>query len=215
MKSPALFGAACAAVIFCTSIGHAAEEPAAAPAAAEPAAPAPEAAPAKPDEPASASADAASSFDTWLAQPNSNPPPPREDVEKYLGDLQKRQDDLGKILDFLVGKKRLKKEAAAKNFAAVALPVDLTMEKWDELNQKHQAGTLADADFTTGAATFASKLRALNLAEETLAHQCAQLMLQAADDDAEPVRRPRPKKPAATPAPAPAVATPVPGKPKR
>lgn len=165
--------------------------PAASPAPAQPAAaPAPaDAAPA----PVAPAPDAESPFEAWLTHPASAAVPPREDVEKYLGNLQKRQQDLEKILSFLVDKKRLKKEAAMKEGAGSAVPADLTMEHWDELAQLRKDGSLSLEAYSAGLAAIAGKLRTLNWAQETLSHKCAQMMLHQIEET--PVRRARPASP--------------------
>ncbi|HEY2342800.1 MAG TPA: hypothetical protein VGH90_07215 [Chthoniobacteraceae bacterium] len=176
----------------------------------EPAAPAPAAAP----EPAPAPAE--SGFDDWLSHPASAPVPPREEVEKYLGNLQQRQQDLTKVLDFVVSRKRMRKDQASRETAAVTVPPDITMEHWDELEKTHKAGNLSDKDYGAAVASFAARFREIDLAQEALSHKCAQLMAHPDEPARVPVRRARPVEstppPAATPAPK---ATPSPKSPPR
>ena len=147
--------------------------------------------------------DQISPFDAWLLHPAGAPVPAREEIEKFLTDLKQRQQDVGKILDFLVGKKRMRKEAAAKDLASVAIPQDVTMEHWDDLARMHKDGSLSDADYADGVANFAGRFRSINWAQENLSHKCAQLMLNHVEET--PVRRAQPVNPphpAATPSPA-------------
>ncbi len=156
----------------------------------QPGAPAPALVPADAARRHQTATEAESPFEAWLTHPASAAVPPREDVEKYLGNLQKRQQDLEKILNFLVEKKRLKKEAAMKEGAGSAVPADLTMEHWDELAQLRKEGSLSEEAYSAGLVAIAGKLRTLNWAQETLSHKCAQMMLHQIEET--PVRRARP-----------------------
>lgn len=169
-----------------------AEPPAPAPAEATPAPPATPAAPAEvsPSTPEPAAAPApASSLETWLTQPSTTPAPAREEIEQFLTGLQQRQQDLSKTIDFLVSRKRLRQESAAKVTETISIPEDASLDHWDGIVRDQKEGKLNDKDFSDAVTAFAKKLRTVNTSQQTESLKLSKLMLQrSTDDDDAPVR---------------------------
>lgn len=168
-------------------------------------------------KPAEAPAEAAQepTVGAWILDPASAPMPSRADMEKYITNLQQREQELSKTIEYLVSKKRMRQESAAKDSKSIGVPAEISMDRWDELNKQREDSKVPPKDYSDAMAAFAAKLQTVNTAQQTVSTKLSHLILRESDED-EPVhRRTSPKttstsSPAATPAPAPAAATPIP-----